>query len=75
MGGGDRHVVGDDRLGQALQCKRADLFGGDTSFQRDIDTLAEQDLAVRGLGTETSGDIANRTDCSVPGALGRPQLA
>jgi len=47
--GRERHVVGHDRVSQALEGERTNLFGGDVSLKGDIDALAEQDLAVLGL--------------------------
>ena len=70
-----RHVVGHYRLGEALEGERADLFGCDASPERDIDALTEQNLAVRGLGTKTGGDIAHRADRRIAGALGEPDPA
>ena len=69
------HIVGHDRLGEALEGERANLFRGDASLQRDIDALTEQNLAVLGLGTETGGDIAHGPDRRVARALGEPDLA
>ena len=71
----ERHVVSHDRLGEALQGERANLFGGNASLQRDIDALTEQNLAVLGLGTEPGRDIAYRADCGVARAFGEPDLA
>jgi hypothetical protein len=53
LGGRERYVVGQYRLGEALQSERANLFGYDASLQCDIDALAEQNLPVLGLGTKT----------------------
>ena len=58
----ERHIVGDNRLGETLEGERADLFSRDASSQRHIDELTEQDLAVLRFGTETGGDIADRAD-------------
>ena len=71
----ERHVVSHYRLGEALEGERADLFGCDASPERDIDALTEQNLAVRGLGTKTGGDIAHRADRGITGAFGKPDLA
>ena len=62
MGGRERHVVGHDRLGEALEGKRTYLFGGNASLERNVDSLAEQYLAVLSLSTEPSRDIAHRAD-------------
>ena len=70
-----RHVVGQYRLGEALQSECANLFGGDTSFEFGVDPLAEQNLAVLGLGTKTGGNIAYRTDRGITGAFGKADLA
>src|SRR6516164_769140 len=75
LGGHERHVVGHYRLGQALEGERAKLFSCDTSLQRDVDALAEQNLAVLGLSAETGGNIAHCADRGVAGALGKTDLA
>ena len=46
------HVVGDDGLGETFQDKRANLFSRYASFERHVDALTEQNLAVLGLAAE-----------------------
>ena len=75
LGGRERHIVGHDRLGEALEGERANLFGGDASLQRDIDALTEQNLTVFGLSAKTGGDIAHGADRGVARAFGEPDLA
>ena len=48
----ERHVIGNDRLGETLQDKRAKLFSRYASFECDVDALTEQNLAVLGLAAE-----------------------
>jgi hypothetical protein len=48
----ERHVVGDDRLGETLQGERANLFSRYAFFERHVDALSEQNLAVLGLAAE-----------------------
>jgi hypothetical protein len=62
LGSREWHVVSHDRLGEALEAERANLFGHNASPERDIDALTEQNLAVLGLSTKTSSDIAYRAD-------------
>src|SRR5215831_6837151 len=45
-----RDVEGNHRLGQAPQGERAELLGFDASFERRVDTLAEQDFQVDAAG-------------------------
>src|SRR5262245_13858692 len=71
----ERHIVGDHRLSEALEGERANLFGCDASPQRDIDALAEQNLAVLGLSAEPGGDIAHRPDRGIAGAVRKTDLA
>jgi hypothetical protein len=51
LGGRERHVVGNDGLGEAFEGERANLFSSEASVQCDVDALTEQNLAVFGLGT------------------------
>ena len=74
MAGCERHVVGNDRLGETLEGERANLFGYDASPQRGIDPLTEQNLAVLGLTTKTGSDIADRADRRIAGTFGKPDL-
>jgi hypothetical protein len=39
LAGRERHVVGDDRLGETLQGKRANMFSRYASFERHVDAL------------------------------------
>src|SRR5580693_4571831 len=41
----ERHVVGNDRLGETLQDKRAKLFSRYASSECHVDALTEQNLA------------------------------
>jgi AraC-like DNA-binding protein len=72
LAGRERHVVGDDRLGETLQGKRANLFSRYASFERHVDALTEQNLAVLGLAAEPCRDIAHGANRGlghrVPGA-------
>ena len=60
--GRKRHIVGDDRLGEALEGESAKLFGGDASPQSNIDALTQENLAVLCLGAKPRRDIAHRAD-------------
>src|SRR5262249_40220982 len=71
----ERHVVGNDRLGETLQGERANLFSRYASFESHVDTLAEQNLAVLGLAAEPCRHIAHGANRSVAGALGKSDLA
>src|SRR5262245_8662458 len=71
----DWHVVGDDRLGETLQDKRANLFSRYASFERHVDALTKQNLAVLGLAAEPCRDIAHGANRSVSGPLGKSDLA
>ena len=71
----ERHVVGNDRLGETLQDKRANLFSRYASFERYVDALRKQNLAVLGLAAEPCRDIAYGPNRSVSGALGKSDLA
>src|SRR5262249_7413376 len=75
LAGRERHVVSDDRLGETLQDKRATLFSRYTSFERHVDALSEQYLALLGLAAEPCRDIAHGANRSVAGALGKSDLA
>src|SRR5215813_307350 len=75
LAGGERHVVGDDRLGETLQGKRANLFSRYASFERHVDALTEQNLAVLGLAAESCRHIAHGANRGVAGALGKSDLA
>jgi len=44
LAGRERHVIGHNRLSEALESERAKLFGGDASLEGNVDALAEQDL-------------------------------
>src|SRR5262245_24115266 len=70
----ERHVVGHNRLGEALQRERANLFSCHSSLERGVDALAEQNLAVLRLGAEPRRDIAHRADRGIAGAFGKPDL-
>src|SRR5215831_18321347 len=71
----ERHVIGDDRLGETLQGERANLFSRYASFERHVDPLTEQNLAVLGLAAEPCRHIAHGSNRSVAGALGKSDLA
>src|SRR6516164_9084312 len=71
----ERHVVGNDRLGETLQDKRAKLFSRYASFERHVDALTEQNLAVLGLAAEPCCDIAHGANRGVAGPLGKSDLA
>src|SRR6516165_2339170 len=71
----ERHVVGNDRLGETLQDKRAKLFSRYASFECHVDALTEQNLAVLGLAAEPCRHIAHGAYRGVSGALGKSDLA
>src|SRR5439155_18261963 len=71
----ERHVVGNDRLGETFQGKRANLFSRHASFERHVNTLTEQNLAVLGLAAEPCRDIAHGSDRGVSRPLGKSDLA
>src|SRR5262245_3430 len=75
LAGRERHVARDDRLGETLQGERADLFSRYASFERHVDALTEQNLAILGLAAEPCRDIAYGADRRVAGALGKSALA
>src|SRR5262249_3087836 len=51
------------------------LFSRYASFERHVDALTEQNLAVLGLAAEPCRDIAHGANRSVAGALGKSDLA
>src|SRR5262249_58393356 len=75
LAGRERHVVGHDWLGETLQGERANLFSRYASFERHVDPLTEQNLAVLGLAAEPCRHIAHGSNRSVAGALGKSDLA
>src|SRR5215471_19560942 len=75
LAGRGRHVVGNDRLGETLQGKRANMFSRYASFECHVDALTEQNLAVLGLAAEPCRHVAHGADRSVSGALGKSDLA
>src|SRR5262252_3517723 len=75
LAGRERHVVGDDRMGETLQGERSNLFSRYASFERHVNELTEQNLAVLGFATEPCRDIAHGANGSVAGALGKSDLA
>ena len=74
VGANNWDVEGYHRLGQPLQYERAKLLGFNASFERRVNALAEQDLAVLGLSAKTCGDITHRADRSLAGAIGKADL-
>src|SRR5262249_8333201 len=66
---------GNDRLGETLQDNHANLFSRYASFERHVDALTEQNLAVPGLAAEPRRDIAHGAYRGVSGALGKSDLA
>src|SRR5215831_1035363 len=75
LAGRGRHVVSNDRLGETLQGEPANLFSRHASFERHVDALTEQNLAVLGLAAEPRRDIAHGANRSISGALGESDLA
>jgi hypothetical protein len=75
LDGGERHVVGHYRLAQPFQGELSDFFKRRRLFDGDRDGLSNKDLPVLRLGTQTCGEVAHRTDGSVAGAFGEPDLA
>src|SRR5262245_55304995 len=75
LAGRERHVVRNDWLGETLQGKRANLFSRHASFERHVDALIDQYLAVLGLAAEPCRDIAHGSNRSVSGALRKSDLA
>jgi hypothetical protein len=71
----ERDVVGDDQLGETLQGERANLFSRYASFERQVDELSKQNVAVLGLAAEPCRDIAHGANRRVAGAIGKPDLA
>src|SRR5262245_18862982 len=71
----ERHVVGDDWLGETLQGERANLFSRYASLERHVDALTEQNLAVLGLAAEPCRHVAHGAYRGVAGALGKSDLA
>ena len=71
----ERDVVGNDRVGETLQVERANLFSRYASFERDVDVLTQQNLAVLGLAAEPRRDIAHGANHGVPGAFRKADLA
>jgi hypothetical protein len=58
LSGRERHVVGNHRLGEALEGERADLFGGDASPAATAMALA-QAIHRHDPGLQTAGYLAN----------------
>src|SRR5215475_6617800 len=71
----ERHVVGNDRLGETLQRERANLFSRYASVERHVDALTEQNLAVLGLAAEPCRHIAHGANRGIAGALRKSDLA
>src|SRR5215467_3504797 len=71
----ERHVVGDDWLGETLQGERPNLFSRYASFERHVNALTKQNLTVLGLATKPCRNIAHGADRRVAGALGKSDLA
>src|SRR5947207_15677229 len=75
LGGRERHVVGHYRLGEPFEGERADFFERCRPFDRDGDTLSDEDLPVLGLSAKPRGEIAHGADRGVAGAFREADLA
>ena len=75
LGGRERHIVGDYRLGEPFQSKFAEFFKRDRLFDRDGDALTNKDLPILGLRAKACGKIADGADCCISGAVSKTNLA
>jgi hypothetical protein len=64
-----------DRTTKTLQLQVSEILQSRYRFDGAGDAAADQYLSVLGLGAEAGGKIAYGADRSVPGALGKADLA
>src|SRR6516162_9517946 len=64
-----------DRTAKTPQLQVSEVFEPCDRFDRASDAAADQDLPVLCRITKPGGEVAYRTNCSVAGAIGKPDLA